>query len=324
MLRHEPAGALVDEKPRIGRLVVVHRGRKGHEDRRGADGRNFSDGAGARAADDEVGVGKGARRVVDERGELGLHPSRLVAGAQCLDLPGAALVGNDRALVRRNQRQSFRHDFIQCLRTQTSTHDEHAQGSIAALEAFLRAGLACKGSAQRIAYPFGFAHRAGEGAEDSVGNAGEHLIGHAGDGILFVQDERLAEQHAHHARRKADVPAQAHHHIRPHAADHLDALPEGLEQTQRQHQQRRRSFPTYAAEVQRFKSEAPRRNQLALHAGVRGAAFAAQPMHAPATLTQGFGHGKAGEYVTAGSAGHDECAVGPAHTRPPLISTRFS
>jgi hypothetical protein len=55
--------------------VVVDREGERHEQRRGADGRDLGDGAGAGAADHQVGVGIGLRRVVDEGRELGLTPA---------------------------------------------------------------------------------------------------------------------------------------------------------------------------------------------------------------------------------------------------------
>jgi hypothetical protein len=91
-LLHQPAAAGIDEEAGVGGLVVVHRERERHEQRGGADGGEFGDGAGAGAADHQVGVGEGLGRVVDEGREVGLHAGRGVVGAQFVDLLGAALV----------------------------------------------------------------------------------------------------------------------------------------------------------------------------------------------------------------------------------------
>ena len=140
-----------------------------------------------------------------------------------------------------------------------------------------------------------------------------------------MQDQWLAQQHAHHAARKGDVAAQPEHHIRAHAAQHLNALPEGLQQSHGQEGQRERALAAYTGKIYRLKSNAARRHQLAFHAGLTGSAFAAQPMHVPAALAQGLGHGQARENMTACTAGHDQCCASRLHQRPPrCIRMRFS
>jgi hypothetical protein len=181
-----------------------------------------------------------------------------------------------------------------------------------------------EGRAQRVAYPFAFAEHVGEGGEDAVRHTRQHLVDHARHRVLLVQHQRLAEQHAHHAGRKADVAAQAHHHVGLDAAHHLDALPESLEQAQRQKRQRHHALAAHAGKINVLELKPARRHQLAFHAGTACAAQPAQPVHAPAALAQGLGHGQAGEDVPAGPTGHHKSAAFLAHARPPRISSLFS
>ena len=137
-----------------------------------------------------------------------------------------------------------------------------------------------------------------------------------------MQDQRLAQQDGHHACRKSDVAAQPHHHIGLDAAQHLNALPECLEQAQRQQRQRDQALATQTAKVNRFKGKALRRDQLAFHAGLSRFATATEPVHAPALVAQRLGHRQARENVPARAASHDQGTL--AHTRPPCINVRFS
>ena len=79
-LLDHPSTALINQKPGVGRLVVIHGERKGNKYRSSANRRYFCHGAGARAADDQVRVGKGLRRVLYEWNQLGSYArSRIVA-----------------------------------------------------------------------------------------------------------------------------------------------------------------------------------------------------------------------------------------------------
>ncbi len=133
-----------------------------------------------------------------------------------------------------------------------------------------------------------------------------------------MQHQGLAREHAHHAAGEADVAPQAHQHIGLHATHHLQRLPERAQQAQRQQGQREHALAAHATEGDGLQREAARWHQPAFHAVGR-----AQPVHAPAALAQGFGHGQAGEDVAPGAAGHDEGAGLFAHARPPFIIDAF-
>ena len=93
-----------------------------------------------------------------------------------------------------------------------------------------RIGLRRKAVRSGLPTHCAFFSTSGKAREHAVGHAGQHLVGQPGDRVLLVQHQRLAQQHAHHAARKADVAAQAEHHVGPHAAHRADALPECAQQ----------------------------------------------------------------------------------------------
>jgi hypothetical protein len=298
--------------------VVVDRRRERHEQRCCADGRDFCDGAGTGARDDDVGVRIGLRRVFDEGRELALDAGGRVVGAQFVDLPGAALVQHLRARLARDARERLRHHGVEAARAEAAADHQQLQRTGAARETHGRLGLRSERRAQRVAHPLRLLQHVREGREHAVGHACQHLVGEARHRVLLVQHQRLAHEHAHHSAREGDVAAQAHQHVGLHAAHHAQALPEGAQQLQRQQEQRERALAAHAAELHRLEGEAARRHQLFFHAAGR-----AQPVHLPAALAQGLGHRESGEDVAARAAGHDECGA-PGHTRPPRISTRFS
>ena len=224
----------------------------------------------------------------------------------------------------RNQGQRFWNQFIQRGSAQTASHHQQFERPAPLGKAHGRIELPGKRRTQRVADPFGIFQHAGESGEDAVGDAGQQLVDQASHGILFVQDQRLAQQHAHHAGRKGDIAAQANHHIGLDAADDLHALPESLEQAQRQKGQGHRPLAAHARKIDAFEGKAARRHELAFHTGAASAAPAAQPVNTPAALAQGFRHGQTGENVTAGATSHDQSTALAAHTRPPRIKTRFS
>ena len=138
-----------------------------------------------------------------------------------------------------------------------------------------------------------------------------------------MQHQRLAQQDRHHSCRESNVAAQANHHMRLDTAYDLYALPEGLEQTQGQQSEGDRAFAAHTRKINGFKCESARRYQLAFHAWAGITALAAQPMHAPAFVAQGFGHSQARKDMTARAASHHESAA-LRHALPPLINNRFS
>jgi hypothetical protein len=246
--------------------VVVDRRGERHEQRCCADGRDFCDGAGTGARDDDVGVGIGLRGVFDERREFAFDACGRVVGAQLVDLLGAALVQHLRARGRLDAGQRLRHHGVEAARAEAAAHDQQLERTGAARETRGRIGLRRECRAQRVAHPLRLLQHIGEGGEHAVGHARQHLVGQARDRVLLVQHQRLVEQHAHHSARKGDVAAQAHQHVGLHAAHHAKALPEGAQQLQRQQEQCERALAAHAAELHRLEGEAARRHELFFHA----------------------------------------------------------
>ena len=317
-LGHTPSRTGLHQKSGIGGLVVVHRVRERHKQGRRTHRRNFSDGARASAAHHDIGLSKRCGGVLNEGGQLGLYAGLRVIGTQCLDLFFATLVQHLRPLGLGQQGQRLRNGVVQRLGAQAAPNDQQAQRARAARQPFGRAGLLQKRSPQRVANPFALGQRIGKSGVNAVSHTGKHLIGHAGHRVLLVQHQGFAGQHAHHAARKGDVAAQAHQHIGLDAAHHLQGLPKGAQQTQRQQSQRCQAFAPNAAKVDGVQLKTTGWHQTAFHAVWR-----TQPMHLPATLAQCFGHGQTGEDVSTGTTGHDECGLGH-HMAPLRIMARFS
>ena len=317
-MRQQPAATLVDQETGVAGLVVVHRRRERHKQGGGAHGGNLGHGAGTGAADHQVGIGKGLGRVVDKRGERGLHTGGGVVGAQLVDLLLAAWWVTTGRCASGISASACGTTVLSARAPRLPPTTKHLERATAAGKARIGRGLVQKFGAQRVAHPLGFFQHVREGGEHTVGHAGQHLVGHAGDRVLLMQHQGLAAQHAHHAAREGDVAAQAHHHIRLDAAHHLQALPEGAQQLEGQQHQRLEALAAHAAKSPPAPAECRGRHDAAFHA-----AGCAQPVHAPALVPQGLRHGQAREDMAARAARHDECAL-LRHTRPPCMSCLFS
>ena len=98
-LRDQAPRILGDQELRIHRLMIVNGRRKRHKQCSGTNGGQLRHGAGARTADHQIGLRKRLRGVIDEGRQFGLHASRLVIGAQRVNLFGATLMGHHRPLL---------------------------------------------------------------------------------------------------------------------------------------------------------------------------------------------------------------------------------
>ena len=299
--------------------MVVHSRRERDKDGSGTHRGNLGHGAGTGAADYQVSIGKGVGCVVDERGQRGLHAGGGVVGSQFVDLFFTGLVRDHRALRLGNQRQGLRYHGIERARAQAATDHQHLERARATGKALLRCELGQEFRAQGIAYPLSFGEHLGERGEYAISHTRQYLVGHASHRVLLMQHQRLTQQHRHQPAGEGDVAPQTHHHLRAHPAHHLEALPEGLEQAQRQQNQRAEALATYAGKIHRFERKAARRHQPAFHTG-----WGTEPVHAPALVTQRLRHRQPREDMSAGAAGHDQCTRLGTHARPPCIICRFS
>ena len=306
--------------------MVVHRVRERHEQGGSTHSRNFSHSRGASAANDHVCLGKGLGGVLNKGREFGVYTGGQIAGAQRVNVASAALVQHLRALSLRQQGQSLGHQRVERLGAQAAAHHQQFERATAARKTLGRRRLRHKGRAQRVAHPLGLGEHFGKGREDAVGQGRQHPVGQTRHRVLLVQHQGLAQQHTHHAARKADVATQAQHHLGLHAAHHLQTLPKRLQEAQRQQGQCDRAFAAQATKGNGIKSNASFGHQLALHAGLAGPTLATQPMHAPAALLQGLTHCQTRENMATCAAGHDQGArrLRTAHTRPPVWMMRFS
>jgi hypothetical protein len=206
-----------------------------------------------------------------------------------------------------------RHRDVEHLRAQTAADDENVQRAAAPGKALFRRGQRRDVGAHRVAGPAGMGQCVGKAGEHAIGHAREHAVGQTGDRILFVQHQRDAAQRRHHAARKRDVAAESQHHLRAHAGEHAQRLPEAAQQVQRQHELAQQALAAQRGEADGLQFVAARRHDARLHA-VR----VAQPHHMPAAAAQLVGHRQSGVDVAAGAAGHHECG---GHVR---LHRRFS
>ena len=231
---------MVGQITRIALLVIVHRIRKGYKQGGSAYGGQFGHGAGACATDDQVGIGKGLCGIFNERYQFCLDTSLGVSSPQCVDVCLPALMEHVRAAVRRQQCKRLGHGLVEGARTQAAAHHPQAQRAAAVLQACNWAGLLQEGLAQGIADPLDLAAAIATGAGrrgQHIGIGGEYLsrkrheptVGHAGDRILFMQQERDAGQGRCQSGRSGDVAAHADDHLRTHAPQHGPALEKSLE-----------------------------------------------------------------------------------------------
>ena len=317
-LRHQPATTRGHQELRIGGLVVVNSKWEWHEQGGHAHCGQLGHGAGACTTDHQIGLRKGAGRVIDERGQFGLHTCVRVVGPQRVNLLGAALVNDLRAYGLWHQGQSLGHDVVQCLGSQASAHHQHTQRATASGKAFSGRGLFSESAAQGVTHPLTCFEDARECGEHPIGQLRQHLVGQSRHRVLLVQNQRLAPQAGHHAARESDVTAQPQHHVGLNAAHHLQALPESPQQLEWQECQCGQPLAAHTPKGHRLKGKTARRHQLAFHAVRR-----AQPVHAPARLTQSIGHSQARENVSPSAARHDKCTF-LCHARPPRIICLFS
>ena len=64
-----------------------------------------------------------------------------------------------------------------------------------------------------------------EGREHAIGESGQRAIGEPGDGVLLMDQQRLAQQPGGEPARAGDEAAETHYELGPGAADHGERLP---------------------------------------------------------------------------------------------------
>ena len=147
-------------------------------------------------------------------------------------------MGHPWPLVIGYQGECLRHQGVQSAGTQAAADDQQVQRPGAPGKTGCRISLRRKRWAQGVTHALGIFEHIGKGCKNAVSDCGQHFVDHARDRVLFMQHQRLAQKHAHHARRKSNVAAKTQHHVRLDAPDNAHALPESPEQPQRQKCQR--------------------------------------------------------------------------------------
>ena len=102
--RDQFRGAARDQRLRVVRLMIVHRGRKRHENRRQSDGAQFRQRQRAGAADDDIGPRIRGGHVVDECIDLRVDAGVRVNLFRLVEMLRSALMTNLRTLRHLAQR----------------------------------------------------------------------------------------------------------------------------------------------------------------------------------------------------------------------------
>jgi len=126
-----------------------------------------------------------------------------------------------------HQGQRLRHHGIERAGAQAAAHHQQTQAAAAPGKALRGRGLLQKFFPQRIAHPQCRRQGLGVGAEHTLRQPRQQLVGQAGDRVLLVQDQRNAQEGRRQTGGQADVATQAHHHGRAQAAQQCQALGAG-------------------------------------------------------------------------------------------------
>ena len=297
MLPHDHGGPQLGRSGGIGILVAIGGGGIGHQDCRGAGHRQFAQGAGATAADHQVGV-------LQQAGDLVAEGPLHHAGRQRLARLGVVAAGevHHPHPGRREPGQ------------QGPQHAVEAEGPLAAAH-HQQQGARPQGGPGRQGGGFqeGLAHGGARDDRPAAGQAGGGLgqadghpaaepaqqAGHlAGHGIALVQHHRHAAPAGRQDGRSGDVAATGEHRLDALPADHA---PHGTTGPQQLHQ-----VPEFA-QAPALEPAGPHRlewiaagHQLAFHPVGH-----AQPLDAPVRRHR-IGHRQGWEQVAAGAAGSDQ------------------
>ena len=153
-----------------------------------------------------------------------------------------------------------------------------------------------------------------KGLEYRAGETGEHTVGEAGDGVLFVDHQRPTQQPRGETAGAGDIAAKPDHHRRTLAAHRRDRLPERPQQTEGRPQQSDETFAPKSADRDPLHRYASRRHQTGLDA-LPGS----EPHHLAGALAEDLGQRERREHMSAGTACHDHDASS-AHGRAPSAS----
>jgi hypothetical protein len=156
------------------------------------------------------------------------------------------------------------------------------------------------------------ARDARETLEHLGGDARQPAVGHARNGILFMDQQRDAQQPGGDAARAADEAAGTEHRARPQPPQHAGGLHDGLQQSERRGEPGQQSLAAQATHAHPFHRDALRRDQPRFHAAGR-----AEPDDRHAARLQHAGDRERREHVAAGTTGHDQHGT-CAHREPPV------
>ena len=306
-----------DEIADIIGLVIVHRVRIGHENRRPARTGQFGDGRRPRPRDDEMRPAQPLGKVGDIGRALGRDPERGIFGAHRFDVGLAALL-DDLQPVEQRARQhgdGGGNDVAQHRRTQAAADNEQANDAVLGQRRI--AVLADRDNflAHRIADQVALVGTGGrETADMMVGDRNRidpsrhQPVGAAQHGILFVDDAgRLGRARGEQAGQRR-IAAEADNHRRVEIADQVDRHRAPLADRQRRlHPADGAALNAAGGQYMRF--------QLGRRARNPEAAVVADQRDAVPARDQFAGERIGGEHMTAGASGGEKIVARRGHGR---------
>ena len=336
-LGQEHGRACLGERERVLGLVVGGHVGARHEDRRRAGDGQLRAGDGAGAAEREIGRGVGEVHPV----EVGDQPKAWVVGDGRPQRVVVALArGPDHGglLVGEEGVEVELQGAVERAGAERAAHREQHAGVGREVEVGARLGgvdveevLAHRVAGDRRLGAVEVRDGRLEGEEHLVGAAREQLVGGAGVRVLLLQHERPPAQRRRQPDRPARVAARAHDHVGVERAHQPPALPEALDQLERERQvacdRPRREAALETAHGDRADRVARLRDRLPLHPvaracerhrGVRpeaadGVGDGDGRVHVPARSAAGEQHarrpgGQAGRRGSrgGGGGGHEE------------------
>ena len=211
-------------------------------------------------------------------------------------------------------RQGFGQAQVEAARTQAAADHQQVQGfAVASGVALLRIRQGGNVGPHRVADHLGsrqFRGRLGEGTENPFRETSQQAVGQARNGILLVDDQGYAQQPGHQAARTGSESPHAQNGGGALAAQNDQGLPAGLQQSKRGQSERHTALAPQTLDAEPVDGNAGCRHQAGFDTIAR-----AHPAQFAPLAAQGLGHGQGGEYMPAGSAGHDQDRA--VHARTP-------
>ena len=214
---------------------------------------------------------------------------------------------NIRAISLRHQRQGPGQLLIEHLCSQAATNNQHPEPATSARQSLFGGVHRGHFAPHRIASTAGnrlVTETVRKRLKHRFGKTCEPTVGHSSDGVLFMDDQRLAHQPGGNTTRPRDKSAHAYHAVGADSAQMGVGFAQGAHQPERCQQQRQLAFTAQAGNVNERQRNIGVSNQTFFHA-----AAGAEPVHLVPPLLQRAGCGQRRKHMAAGATSHHQEAT---------------